>query len=84
MELNGSRVENQLRRIISSGARMDGLLNISYEEYSSVELMMPSIPEQHALADYFRKLDNLITLHQRKLELLRNIKKSLLDRMFVK
>lgn len=66
MELNGSRVENQLRRIISSGARMDGLLNISYEEYSSVELMMPSIPEQHALADYFRKLDNLITLHQRE------------------
>ena len=43
---------------------MDGLLNISYEEYSSVELMMPSIPEQHALADYFRKLDNLVTLHQ--------------------
>ncbi len=66
MELNGSRVENQLRRIVSSGARMDGLLNISYEEYSSVELMIPSIPEQHALADYFRRLDNLITLHQRK------------------
>ena len=66
MELNGSRVENQLRRIVSSGARMDGLLNISYEEYSSVKLMMPIIPEQHALADYFRKLDNLITLHQRK------------------
>ena len=66
MELNGSRVENQLRRIISSGARMDGLLNISYEEYSSVELMMPSILEQHALADYFRKLDNLVTLHQCK------------------
>ena len=66
MELNGSRVENQLRRIVSSGARIDGLLNISYEEYSSVELMMPSIPEQHVLADYFRKLDNLITLHQRK------------------
>ena len=66
MELNGSRVENQLRRIVSSGARMDGLLNISYEEYSSVELMMPSIPEQHALADYFRKLDDLITLHQRE------------------
>ena len=83
MELNGSRVENQLRRIVSSGARMDGLLNISYEEYSSVELMMPSAPEQHALAEHFRKLDNLIALHQRKLEKLKNIKKSMLDRMFV-
>lgn len=83
MELNGSRVENQLRRIVSSGARMDGLLNISYEEYSSVELMMPSIPEQHALADYFRKLDNLITLHQRKHESLKHVKAALLQKMFV-
>ena len=82
MELNGSRVENQLRRIVSSGARMDGLLNISYEEYSSVELMMPSIPEQHVLADYFRKLDNLITLHQRKYDKLLSIKKSMLEKMF--
>ena len=84
MELNGSRVENQLRRIISSGARMDGLLNISYEEYSSVELMMPSILEQHALADYFRKLDNLVTLHQRKLEKLKILKKAMLEKMFPK
>ena len=82
MELNGSRVENQLRRIVSSGARMDGLLNISYEEYSSVKLMMPIIPEQHALADYFRKLDNLITLHQRKYDKLLSIKKSMLEKMF--
>ena len=82
MELNGSRVENQLRRIVSSGARMDGLLNISYEEYSSVELMMPSIPEQHALADYFRKLDNLIILHQRKYDKLINVKKFMLQKMF--
>lgn len=82
MELNGSRVENQLRRIVSSGARMDGLLNISYEEYSSVELMMPSIPEQHVLADYFRKLDNLITLHQRKYDKLLSIKKSMLEKIF--
>ena len=66
MELNGNRVENQLRRIVSSGARMDGLLNISYGEYASVELMMPSIPEQRILADYFRQLDHLITLHQCK------------------
>lgn len=39
--------------------------------------------EQHLIADYFRNLDNLITLHQRKLEKLKNIKKSMLDKMFV-
>ena len=83
MELNGVRVESQLRRIVSSGARMDGLLNISYEEYSGVELMMPSVAEQKKLADYFRQIDNLITLHQRKLETLKHLKQSMLQKMFV-
>ena len=83
MELNGTRVENQLRKIVSSGARMDGLLNISYEEYASVELVMTCIPEQHILADYFRQLNHLITLHQSKFEKLQKIKKSMLESMFV-
>lgn len=65
IELNGSRIENQLRQIVSSGARMDGLLNISFEEYSGVELMLPKVLEQVAISDYFRSLDALITLHQR-------------------
>ena len=82
MELNGARVESQLRRIVSSGARMDGLLNISYEEYSGVELMMPSVAEQKKLADYFRQIDNLITLHQREHDILVNVKKSMLERLF--
>ena len=65
MELNGCRVENQLRRIVSSGARMDGLLNISYEEYSRVEIMLPSLKEQEHISKFFKKPDNLITLHHR-------------------
>ena len=46
-------------------------------------LSIPHMPEQQSIGSLFALLDNLITLHQRKLELLRNIKKSLLDRMFV-
>ncbi|KAB5877114.1 restriction endonuclease subunit S, partial [Bifidobacterium adolescentis] len=42
-----------------------------------------SLSEQRQIGLYFARLDNLITLHQRKLELLRNIKKSMLDKMFV-
>ena len=38
--------------------------------------------EQQAIELFFSRLDDLITLHQRKLELLQNIKKSLLDKMF--
>ena len=83
IELNGSEIENQLRQIVSSGARMDGLLNISFQEYSGVELTWPKVEEQEAISDYFRNLDHLITLHQRELEKLQNIKKSCLEKMFV-
>ena len=47
------------------------------------EIAIPSPDEQHQIGSTFARLDDIITLHQRKLELLRNIKKSLLDRMFV-
>ena len=66
IELNGAEIENQLRKIVSSGARMDGLLNISFDEYTSVSVLLPGIEEQDCIADFFRQLDNLITLHQRK------------------
>ena len=46
-------------------------------------ISMPSIDEQRLLGEQFDQLDDLITLHQRKLELLKNMKKSLLDKMFV-
>lgn len=49
----------------------------------SAEVTIPDDREQKVIGQFFAKLDNLITLHQRKLELLRNTKKSLLDRMFV-
>ncbi|KAB6979239.1 restriction endonuclease subunit S, partial [Bifidobacterium longum] len=39
--------------------------------------------EQQTIGAFFSRLDSLITLHQRKLELLQDIKKSLLDKMFV-
>ena len=66
IELNGAEIENQLRKIVSSGARMDGLLNISFDEYTSVSVLLPGTEEQDCIADFFRHLDNLITLHQRK------------------
>ena len=82
IELNGAEIENQLRKIVSSGARMDGLLNISFDEYTSVSVLLPGIEEQDCIADFFRQLDNLITLHQRKYDKLTNVKKSMLEKMF--
>ncbi len=66
LQLNGVHVENQLRRIVSSGARMDGLLNISFDEYASIVVLLPELGEQIKISSFFRELDNLITLQQRK------------------
>jgi type I restriction enzyme S subunit len=44
---------------------------------------LPSVPEQRKIGSIFTQLDNLITLHQRKLEKLKNIKKACLEKMFV-
>ena len=48
-----------------------------------VEVPITSIAEQGKIGEYFSNLDNLITLHQRKLEKLQNIKKAMLEKMFV-
>lgn len=84
IELNGHDVENQLRRIVSSGARMDGLLNISFEDYSSVKILIPEKEEQERISGFFEQLDTLITLHQRKYDKLVSVKKSMLEKMFPK
>ena len=57
--------------------------SVDFGKIKDMLLYMPSTVEQQQIGDYFAKLDDLITLHQRKLELLQNIKKSLLDKMFV-
>jgi type I restriction enzyme S subunit len=58
-------------------------LEISGRQLETMPVNLPSLVEQQAIGSFFSHLDDLITLHQRKLELLQNIKKSLLDKMFV-
>ena len=58
-------------------------LEISGRQLETMPVNLPSLVEQQAIGSFFSHLDDLITLHQRKLELLQNIKKSLLDNMFV-
>ncbi len=73
-----------VQMIAAEGARNHGLLNIAPDDFFETVLTLPcSTEEQKQIGCFFTQLNSLITLHQRKLELLRNIKKSLLDRMFV-
>lgn len=59
-------------------------VEVSGKQMANMELMMPTtLDEQKAIAELFRNLDSLISLHQRKIEKLQNIKKSLLEKMFV-
>lgn len=75
--------DRELSKLISSGARMDGLLNIGYDEFMGIQMKFPSTLEQRKISLYFRKLDHLITLHQRKCEKLKELKKFMLQNMFV-
>ena len=51
--------------------------------FSKMEFMVPSPEEQDAIGEFFKQLDQLITLHQSKLEKMKMIKKSMLETMFV-
>ena len=54
-----------------------------FDKLLKSEIWMPSVDEQQQISSAIDNIDHLITLHQRKLELLKNVKKSLLDKMFV-
>ena len=57
--------------------------NLNKELVGNTIITIPKIDEQQVLGQYLENIDNLITLHQRKLEKLQNIKKSMLEKMFV-
>ena len=66
-----------------SGARSDRF-SIKDNIFFEMPIVIPRIEEQIKIGKYMLKLDNLITLHQRKLDKLKNIKKSMLEKMFPK
>ena len=72
-----------IQAIASEGARNHGLLNIAPADFFETELMLPQdIEEQKNIGNYFKSLNNLITLHQRKCDELKEFKKYMLQNMF--
>ena len=74
---------DRIKKFAEQKASGSTFLEISGKGLAAGEFAFPSKDEQTAIGSMFKQLDHLITLHQRKLELLRNTKKSLLERMFV-
>ena len=78
--LLGTEQMLQQYRSLAAGSTVN---NLNKELVGSTIVKFPSMEEQVILGDFFNKLDDLITLHQRELERLQNIKKSCLEKMFV-
>ena len=64
-------------------AQIGAIPSYNASDVENIEILMPHLKEQRKIGDLFTNIDNLITLHQRKLEKLKNIKKSMLEKMFV-
>ena len=68
---------------LTSLVQVGALPSYNAGDVEAMEISMPSLSEQGPIGEFFMQLDNLITLHQRELEKLQNIKKSMLEKMFV-
>ena len=78
--MNSASFHNQLLPLMQ-GIKVT---SISKTALQNTDILYPeSVTEQAAIGTYFRNLDNLITLHQRELEKLKNFKKACLEKMFV-
>jgi len=77
--LKGKVVSDYIKKNPTIGAQP----NLSLEQVRNLEIALPILDEQKKIGEYFSGLDNLITLHQSKLEKLQKIKKSMLESMFV-
>ena len=84
---HGDGIDNAFLEVLYSvvdwsceGSTIKRLYN---DNFLKTKFMMPKIEEQQKIGVFFKNLDHLITLHQRELEKLQNIKKSMLEKMFV-
>lgn len=76
-----SRMNSYMHPLVNKGAKND--MKVSAENALKGMVSFPKKDEQEMISLYFSNLDHLITLHQRKHEKLVNVKKSMLERLFV-
>ena len=80
--LNRTQLDSELARYISSSARMDGLLNISYTDYMKINISVPTLAEQQKIADFLSNVDSIITTETKILKNLQKKKKALMQKLF--
>lgn len=80
--LNTSKMDRKLKRMVSSGARMDGLLNINYDTYMDVDVSIPCEEEQQKIADFLSSVDEVISTSEKEVAYLVMQKKALMQKIF--
>ena len=80
--LNISQIDKQLKKLVSSGARMDGLLNISYDDYMSISVYEPCVDEQAKISAFLSVIDKRIAVQNKIIEDLKILKKELCNDHF--
>ena len=75
-----SRMNSYMHPLVNKGAKND--MKVSDENALKGPVAFPELEEQNAITSYFQKLDHLITLHQRKCEETKSLKKYMLQKMF--
>ena len=80
--LNNPIIDRQLKKIVSSSVRMDGLLNISYENYMGISINIPKYAEQIKVASFLKLFEKKIELQKKTIEHLKLYKRGLLSKLF--
>lgn len=81
--LNSAYIDKQLQGLVSSSVRSNGLLNINYDTYMGITVKVPCVEEQQKIYVFLRLIDEQIQVEKDKLEAIKNVKKGLLQQMFV-
>lgn len=71
------------QRELAKKAQGKSVVHIHNEEIKNLVVPFPTKAEQNKIVEYFSNLDNLITLHQRKIDKIKNMKKAMLNQMFI-
>lgn len=74
---------DRYNKYIAVTSQRSGQPGVNAQEYAEFEIKVPKKEEQTKIGTYFRNLDHLITLHQRKCEKLKALKKFMLQNMFI-
>lgn len=77
------RINHNMKEQLAMAAEGTGQRVLSHTKFKKMTTQIPKLEEQEKIGVFFERLDNLITLRQRQLEKLKNIKKACLEKMFV-